>query len=171
MTGPDLRSFVSRTTALISATPPSTGRETRAWIVDPLLETLGWDRHAESTITDTTVEDVHLEYVLAVESVPVLFVAVEPYGHDLTDQRARNLLEAMAWTGVDRAIYTNGHSVAFVAGTTDATACCVHSPRFPTTSHPSSTTLVQRRPSDSRRTQKTLLPAASQSTARASPRR
>ncbi|NGM67532.1 hypothetical protein G6M89_00670 [Natronolimnobius sp. AArcel1] len=120
MTGSDLRSFVSRTTALISATPPSTGRETRAWIVDPLLETLGWDRYAASTITDTAVEDAHLEYILAVESTPALFVAVEPYGRDLSEQRARTLLEAMAWTGVDRALYTNGHSVAFFAGTTDA---------------------------------------------------
>lgn len=116
----DLRAFVSRSRALVDSAPPTTGRETRAWLVDPFLETLGWDVHADSCVTDVSVDGTHLEYVCAVESVPALLVAVEPFEESLDKSRAVGLLETMAWTGIDRAIYTNGRDYLLLAGTTDA---------------------------------------------------
>ena len=116
----DLRAFVSRSRALVESTPPATRRETRAWLVDPLLETLGWDVHADACLTDTTVDGTRLEYVTTVDGVPALFVAVEPYGESLDRDRAVSLLETMAWTGIDRAIYTDGRDYLLLAGTTDA---------------------------------------------------
>ncbi|AEH37178.1 hypothetical protein [Halopiger xanaduensis] len=119
MSGPDLRSFVGRSRAFLESEPPTTGRETRAWLVEPFLQTLGWDSHADAVAVETTVEETRLEYVLGVDSVPALFVAVDPYDRSLDESRARGLLEAMAWTGVDRAIYTNGREYLFLAGTHD----------------------------------------------------
>ncbi|RQG90290.1 hypothetical protein EA462_09945 [Natrarchaeobius halalkaliphilus] len=119
MTGTDLRPFVSRSRTLVDSEPPTTARETRRWLVEPFLESLGWDVHADTEAVDDTVEGVHLEYVLAVESIPALFVAVEAYEDSLEESRATALLEAMSWTGVDRAIYTNGRDYALLAGTTN----------------------------------------------------
>lgn len=120
MTGPDLRSYVNRSRALLESSSPTTVRETRTWLVDPFLTTLGWDIHAETCRTDERVDETHLEYVFAVGSVPALFVAVESYDAGLDESRAVDLLEVMAWSGVDRAIYTDGSAFLFLAGTTDA---------------------------------------------------
>jgi hypothetical protein len=115
----DLRSFVDRAAALADTSPPTTTRETRTWLVDPFLETLGWDPAAGSCLRDRTVEGVRLEYVPTVDSVPALFVAVESFDDALAESRANALRNAMAWTGVDRAIYTNGRNYLFLAGSTD----------------------------------------------------
>lgn len=120
MSALDLHAFVDRSRALVDAGAPTTRRETRAWIVDPFLETLGWDVHAEACYADTSVDGTRLEYVTAVDGVPALFVAVEPYEESLDRSRALALLETMAWTGVDRGIYTNGRDYLLFAGTTDA---------------------------------------------------
>ncbi|MWV39468.1 hypothetical protein [Natrialba sp. INN-245] len=118
MTGLDLLSFVARSRTVIDSSPPTTERETRTWIVEPFLETLGWDVRADST-TDVSIEDVRIEYVLSADSIPAVFVAIEPYGEPLEEPRARNLLEAMSWTGVDRTVYTNGREFFLLAGTID----------------------------------------------------
>ncbi|WP_049923768.1 hypothetical protein [Halopiger djelfimassiliensis] len=131
MPRPDLRTFVARSRALIESSPPTDMRETRAWLVDPFLETLGWDVHADSYPSEPTVEGTRLEYVLGVDTVPALFVAVEPYGTSLDRSRATGLLEAMAWTGVDRAIYTNGREFLLLAGTTDADRVACRLPSLP----------------------------------------
>lgn len=127
----DLDAFVERSQALVESSPPTTIRETRAWLVDPFLETLGWDVHAESCLTDRTVDDTTLEYVCTIDDVPALFVAVERYGDSLTKDRALALLETMAWTGVDRAIYTDGHDVLLLAGTTDVDRLACRLPDLP----------------------------------------
>ncbi|ELZ14545.1 hypothetical protein C477_20439 [Haloterrigena salina JCM 13891] len=116
----DLDAFVGRSRALVESTPPATRRETRTWLVDPLLETLGWDVRADTCLHETTVDGTRLEYVTAVGGVPALLVAVEPYGESLDRDRAVSLLETMAWTGIDRAIYTDGRDFLLLAGTTDA---------------------------------------------------
>ncbi|QSW98097.1 hypothetical protein [Haloterrigena alkaliphila] len=119
MSALDLDAYVSRARALVGSTPPATRRETRAWLVEPFLETLGWDVHDEACLTDATVDGSPLEYVLAVGGVPALLVAVESYSESLEKARAVDLLETMAWTGIDRAIYTNGRDYLLLAGTTD----------------------------------------------------
>lgn len=119
MPSPDLRPFVTRIGALVDASPPTARRETRTLLVEPFLETLGWDCHADSCITDRSVDGTRLEYVPSIDSVPALFVAVEAYDDSLAESRANALRKAMAWTGVDRAIYTNGREYLLLAGTTD----------------------------------------------------
>ncbi|ELY70022.1 hypothetical protein [Natrinema versiforme] len=119
MPSPDLHPFVTRVGALVDASPPTTRRETRTLLVEPFLETLGWDCRADSCITDRSVDGTRLEYVPSIDSVPALFVAVEAYDDSLEEARANALRKAMAWTGVDRAIYTNGRQYLLLAGTTD----------------------------------------------------
>ncbi|SEQ42979.1 hypothetical protein [Natrinema salaciae] len=119
MPSPDLQSFLARAAALVDSSPPTTRRETRAWLVEPFLETLGWELRAESCATDRLVDETRLEYVPRIDSVPALFVAVEGYEESLDESRANALRSAMAWTGVDRAIYTNGRHYLLLAGTTD----------------------------------------------------
>ncbi|WP_226040889.1 hypothetical protein [Natrinema sp. DC36] len=115
----DLDAFVARTAALVDSSPPTTLRETRTWLVEPFLETLGWAVRAESCVTDRVVDDVRLEYVPTIDSVPGLFLAAESATDSLEESRANALRRAMAWTSVDRAIYTNGRQYLLLAGTTD----------------------------------------------------
>ncbi|QLG50542.1 hypothetical protein [Natrinema halophilum] len=115
----DLAPFVDRVAALVDSSPPTDGRETRTWLVEPFLEALGWDPRADACVVERTVDDTHLEYVPTIDSVPALFVAVEAYDESLEKPRANALRQAMAWTGVDRAIYTNGREYLLLAGTTD----------------------------------------------------
>ena len=125
MSSLDLRSFVARAATLVDSSPPTTKQETRNWLVEPFLETLGWTVRAESCLTDRVVDDTPLEYVLSVESVPALFVAVEPATESLDGARANALQTAMAWSGVDRAIYTNGREYLLLAGSTDIEYCAL----------------------------------------------
>ncbi|OAQ53599.1 hypothetical protein HTG_04905 [Natrinema mahii] len=127
----DIRSYTARAEALVDASPPTTLRDTRRWLVEPLLETLGWDVRADSCLTDRDVDDVRLEYVPTVDSVPALFVAVEPTTDLLDEHRVNALRRAMARTGVDRAIYTNGCDALLLAGTTDIDYCGVRLPDLP----------------------------------------
>ncbi|SDQ47214.1 hypothetical protein [Natronobacterium texcoconense] len=114
----DLRSFVARSRAVVDASSPVTAEETCRWLVEPLLEALGWDVRDDCT-TDGSVAQTRLEYVLSVDGVPAVFVAVESTDDSLAASRANGIREAMARTGVDRAIYTNGLDYLFLAGTTE----------------------------------------------------
>ncbi|TYL37693.1 hypothetical protein CV102_15255 [Natronococcus pandeyae] len=131
MTDLDTRSFVTRALALVGSSPPTTARETRTWLVEPFLEALGWSLRDEGCRTDRTLEDARLEYVLAVDSIPAVLVAVEPCPDALDESRVPGLLEAMTWTGVDRAIYTNGREYLLLAGTTDAEQLACRLPSLP----------------------------------------
>ncbi|ELY98876.1 hypothetical protein C482_11383 [Natrialba chahannaoensis JCM 10990] len=117
MTGAALRTFIARSRSVVESSPPAVRPATRTWLVDPFLETLGWDIHTDSCAAETTVDGTALEYVFAVEGVPALLVAVEPATETLEKDRARSLLEAMVWSGIDRALYTNGRQFLFLAGT------------------------------------------------------
>lgn len=119
MTALDLRSYVARSRAMVDSSPPASLQTTRSLLVEPLLETLGWDVRADSCVIDRTVDDVDLEYVPAVDSVPALLVAVEPFEDSLDESRATALRKAMTWTGIDRAIYTNGRDFLLLAGSSD----------------------------------------------------
>ncbi|WP_276253769.1 hypothetical protein [Halomontanus rarus] len=115
-----LRSFVARTQALVDPAPPATLEETRTWIVEPLLETLGWDVRSDTNAckveTDRTLEGTALEYVFSVDGTPGLFVAVESFTDDLSTRRERDLRRTMQASGVDRTIYTNGRELVLLAG-------------------------------------------------------
>nr|WP_254525486.1 hypothetical protein [Natrinema caseinilyticum] len=115
----DLRPFVVRAAALVDSSPPTDVPETRTLLVEPFLQALGWDTRADACLLDRTVDGIRLEYVPTVDAVPALFVAVEAYGDPLRESRANQLRQTMAWTGVDRAIYTNGREYLLLSGTTD----------------------------------------------------
>lgn len=115
MTDLDLSSYVARTRALVETRSPTTRAETTAWLVGPFLECLGWTVHDDGCTADATVEGATLEYVCSAADVPALFVATESAADSLDRSRAETVLGAMAETGVDRAIYTNGEEFVFFA--------------------------------------------------------
>ncbi|APX95451.1 hypothetical protein [Natronorubrum daqingense] len=119
MSALDLESFVERTQAVVDATSPATIGETRAWLVEPLLEALGWDVHEASCRTNRAVDGTHFEYVCTIDGIPALLVATESFDDTLEKSRAASLVETMAWTGIDRTIYTNGRDLLLLAGTTE----------------------------------------------------
>lgn len=114
-----LEAYARRSRAILESSPPTRKAGTRAWLVTPLLSTLGWDVRSDACEMDLTVRDVDLEYALSVGDdgdTPALFVAVESTDASLRSGRERRLREAMAGTGVDRAMYTNGRRIVLLAG-------------------------------------------------------
>ncbi|MFC6718530.1 hypothetical protein ACFQGT_01020 [Natrialbaceae archaeon GCM10025810] len=124
MTDLDLRSYAARTGALVEATPPTTRAETTAWLVAPFLEALGWTVHDDCE-ADADLDGTTFDYVCSIGDVPALLVATEAFAEPLERTRAEDLLEAMAGTGIDRAIYANGEEFLFLADPTgdDRLAC------------------------------------------------
>ncbi|SFC10598.1 hypothetical protein SAMN05444422_104296 [Halobiforma haloterrestris] len=114
----DLPAYVARSRALLESSTPTTQRETRTWLVEPFLETLGWDTTADSETrrTDRSIGGIRLEYVLSIGDVPAVFVAVEAADETLDETRAAALERAMDRSGVDRALYTNGREFLLLAG-------------------------------------------------------
>lgn len=112
-----LAQYTARAIRMVEKVPPQTAAETRTWLVEPLLSTLGWDLRSAACETDVTVRGVDIEYLLWVGedgSTPALFVAVEPADGSLRSGREQHVAEAMAATGVDRAIYTNGQRFVLI---------------------------------------------------------
>ncbi|EMA42943.1 hypothetical protein [Halobiforma nitratireducens] len=114
----DVSAFVARSRVLLETSPPTTRRETRTWLVEPFLETLGWDAKGGSTACerDPSLDSLQLEYAFSVDGVPAVFVAVEPATDSLEESRADALADGMRRSGVDRAIYTNGREYLLLAG-------------------------------------------------------
>lgn len=119
----DLRALEARTRAVVDVDPPSTRSETQRWIVEPLLAALGWD--PRSAATDVAIGGRRFAYVLSVSETPALVVAVQPFTEAMDAAVERALRDAMAATGIDRAIHTNGHTVRLLGGTnaTDRFEC------------------------------------------------
>ncbi|APW99689.1 hypothetical protein CHINAEXTREME_18775 [Halobiforma lacisalsi AJ5] len=115
----DLPAFVARSRALLESSTPTSPRETRIWIVEPFLETLGWDTtttaDSEARRTDRSIGGIRLAYVLSIGDVPAVFVAVESADETLDETRAAALEKAMDRSGVDRALYTNGREYLLLA--------------------------------------------------------
>ncbi|AFZ71763.1 hypothetical protein [Natronobacterium gregoryi] len=111
----DCRSYLARSQAVVDTSPPATRRATRRWLVEPLLEVLGW-AVGDDCVTDYAIADTTLEYVASIEGVPSVFVAVESADESLVSSRANAVRDAMASTGVDRGMYTNGREYLLFAG-------------------------------------------------------
>ncbi|GAB3018299.1 hypothetical protein [Natronobiforma cellulositropha] len=124
MTPTGVTAFCDRARALVDAAPPRTRAETQRWLVEPLLTTLGWETDTTACVRDGPLpgrdseseREHRLEYRFSVEGIPALFVAVEAFDTGLEDGRERRLSAAMAATGVDRAIYTDGRTIRLLAG-------------------------------------------------------
>lgn len=115
-----LQTFVTRSQSLLEgdndsdSDPPADRRETRTWLVNPLLETLGWDTDADC---DHTIEiDGTTVTVCSLQSIPVLLVAIQPASQSLTVSAEDDLLEAMAATDIDRGLHTNGRRLTLITG-------------------------------------------------------
>ena len=117
MNSDDVRTFLGRTRALVDRSPPETLSETRSLIVEPLLYCLGWDTYDRSCRTDVAVGGETIEYDCTIDGITAVFVAVEPFDDSLSERRLDRLESAMVDTGVDRAIYTDGRQILFLAGT------------------------------------------------------
>ncbi|WP_290816089.1 hypothetical protein [Halovivax sp.] len=109
--------YVRRAESVLASEPPTAAATTREWLVDPLLAALGWDDDAREH--DVAVRGVELAALLRAGedgTTPAVYVAVEPADRTLRGGAERQLLELMAATGVDRAIYTTGREFVFLAG-------------------------------------------------------
>lgn len=97
--------------------PPSTRLETRP-LVDDLLTALGWPIY-ECCLFNVSLGGLGLEcdYICTHNDVPAVLVALEPATDGLSRSRTAALGTAMTRTGIDRAVYTNGHEIVLLAGT------------------------------------------------------
>lgn len=108
-----LDAFLQKTRKVISNSPDMDEANTKAKVVQPLLETLGWDIAADADlehaipIGSTTH---HVDYALELEGVSELFVEVKGCYTDLNDRHLEQLFTYMKTQNVDWGLLTNARS-------------------------------------------------------------
>jgi hypothetical protein len=87
-------------------------QETKATLIEPVLQVLGWDVHdIEEVAYEYKVErrDRPVDYALLLDRTPALFVEAKALGEDLDDRRwVRQVMTYATVAGVEWVVLTNG---------------------------------------------------------------
>jgi len=118
----DLAAFARRTRATLDREGNLSGANTDLRVVLPLLKTLGWAVHGTEVVADHEVDapgddadGVTVDYALALDHRPAVFVVTAGTGVELSSEHADRLRTAMTAAGVDHGLVTNGRTYVFVA--------------------------------------------------------
>jgi hypothetical protein len=116
MTGTDLRAYVERARSAMAESDDLSLRNTELRLVQPFLDTLGWDVRRPEVEADVTVSSDRgpVEYALRVNGRPAVFVDVRPCEEPLREADIDRLDAALDAAGVDWGILTNGRSFVFL---------------------------------------------------------
>ncbi|WP_121822751.1 ICP22 family protein [Halostella salina] len=125
MTDPDLEAFVERARASVAGSDDLSVRNTELRLVQPFLAALGWDVHGQEMTAGVTVEADRdpVNYALAVDGRPAVFVDVVACEDPLREADADRLAAALDAAGVSHGVLTNGRSFVFLARGDDRLQC------------------------------------------------
>lgn len=109
----DLKEWLEQTRDLVRESKEMDEANTKAKIVRPLLETLGWDINSDVELEygfqmGSTTH--HVDYALTLDDVPELFVEAKGCYNDLTERHTRQLYSYMKTQNIDWGLLTNGRS-------------------------------------------------------------
>jgi hypothetical protein len=109
----DLMEWLEQTRDLVRESTEMDEANTKAKIVRPLLETLGWDITSDVELEygfqmGSTTH--YVDYALTLDGVPELFVEVKGCYNDLTERHLNQLYSYMKTQNIDWGLLTNGRS-------------------------------------------------------------
>lgn len=105
--------YVDRSESVVENAPQMDEQNTKAKLVQPLIELLGWDVYSPEVELEYTMQigrqtNNHADYALVLEGTPVVFVEAKGCDSTLTDPDRRQLKSYMRQVGVDWGLLTNG---------------------------------------------------------------
>ncbi|WP_435318107.1 hypothetical protein [Haloarchaeobius sp. TZWSO28] len=112
----ELTEYVEHASEVLAASSELGMRNTQLRLVEPFLETLGWNVRAPEVEAayEVTAADVRVDYALLADGRPAVFVLTEPCEDTLEAEARRALLDAMREMEVGWGVLTNGRRFAFV---------------------------------------------------------
>mgnify|MGYP000112018543 FL=1 len=113
MDGDELAAFLRETEEIIADSPEMDEANTKAKVIRPLLETLGWDIAADAVLEygfQMGSSTHHVDYALLLDGAPELFVEAKASRTTVTDRHLEQLFTYMKTQNVDWGLLTNGGS-------------------------------------------------------------
>lgn len=107
--------FVKKIKKLMEVDPNRGEADTRAKIVEPLLEQLGWSFVEDEVKVEYSIKfgtaTSRVDYALLIDERPTVFVEAKALGSDLTSDDARQILDYGRHKGIEWCVLTNGKEV------------------------------------------------------------
>ncbi|PSQ55005.1 restriction endonuclease subunit R [Halobacteriales archaeon SW_12_67_38] len=108
----DVKTYVKQSKSLIESSPQMNEQNTKAKLVRPLIELLGWDVYSAEVELEYSMQigrgNTRADYALVLEGAPVVFIEVKGCDTTVTDSDRSQLTSYMRQTGVDWGLLTNG---------------------------------------------------------------
>lgn len=120
----DVAAYVERSVPLIESSPQMDEQNTKAKLVRPLIELLGWDVYSSEVELEYSMQigrgNTRADYALILEGTPVVFIEAKGCDSTLTDSDRSQLASYMRQTGVDWGLLTNGTTFEILKRRTDS---------------------------------------------------
>lgn len=121
----DVEAYVERSKTLIESSPQMDEQNTKAKLIRPLIELLGWDVYSSEVELEYSMQigrgNTRADYALILEGAPVVFVEAKGCDATLTDSDRSQLKSYMRQTGVDWGLLTNGATFEVLKRRTNST--------------------------------------------------
>ena len=120
----DVEEYVERSASLIESSPQMNEENTKAKIIRPLIELLGWDIYSGDVELEYSMQigrgNTRADYALLLEGTPVVFIEAKGCDTTLSDSARSQLKSYMRQTGVDWGLLTNGTKFEILKRRTDS---------------------------------------------------
>lgn len=120
----DVEAYIERSASLIESSPQMDEQNTKAKLIRPLIELLGWDVFSSEVELEYSMQigrgNTRADYALLLEGAPVVFVETKGCDTSLTDSNRSQLKSYMRQTGVDWGLLTNGREFEILKRRTDS---------------------------------------------------
>ena len=119
----DVEEYVERSASIIESSPQMNEENTKAKIIRPLIELLGWDVYSSDVDLEYPMKigsgSKRADYALLLEGTPVVFIEAKGCDTTLSDTERSQLKSYMRQTGVDWGLLTNGSTFEVLKRRTD----------------------------------------------------
>lgn len=109
-----LSRFVERTNSILSRNPRMNEPNTKAKVIQPLLEILEWDFYKDIQLeypVRVGTSTARVDYALMIDNEPVLLIEAKGFDTDLSDKEAHQAISYGRYEGVKWVAVTNGKSL------------------------------------------------------------
>ena len=121
----DVETYVVQSKSLIESSPQMNEQNTKAKLIRPLIELLGWDVYSSEVELEYSMQigrgNTRADYALLLEGTPVVFIEAKGCDATLTGSDRSQLKSYMRQTGVDWGLLTNGTRFEILKRRTNST--------------------------------------------------
>ena len=108
----EIETYIERSQALLEEFPQMGEENTKAKLIQPLIELLGWDVYSAEVELEYPMQigrgNTRADYALLLDGVPVIFIEAKGCDSTLSESDRTQLTSYMRQKGVDWGLLTNG---------------------------------------------------------------